>query len=180
MPRPCLTCEHDNKEDIETDLRAGDRPTIIALKYPDLSEGAIRRHAQHMDADGSAIVVRKGSEMALESALQTSGLISELSDLYSSAQAVGTYAMRRGSESTALKALQTQLSVLDSLLKLKRDDKEAESATANASAAEDLRKLTVALRGVLPRFPAAGEALALSLENLGEYHAAAAIRQLSK
>jgi hypothetical protein len=173
-------CESIHKEDIETDLRAGDRPPAIALKYPDLSEGSIRRHSQHMEASSNAIVVRRDAESALQNVMQTAGLISELSELYASAEAVGTYAMNRGSESTALKALQTRLSVLDSVIKLRKDDKDAESATANASAAEDLRKLTTALRVVLPKFPQAGESLAVALENLAEYHAAAAIRQLSK
>ena len=180
IARPCLTCEHASRDDIERDLRAGDRPAVIAERHTDLSEAAIRRHSQHMDTGSTAIVVRRGSETALEGALQTSGMIGELSNLYSAAQAVGNFAMTRGNEVTTLKALQTQLSVLDSLRKLSEAERGDKDAVANAGAAEDLRKLTTALRAVLPQFPVAGESLAVKLEELGEWQAAGAIRQLSR
>lgn len=180
MPRPCLTCSHESRDDIETALRAGDRPATIAANYSDLTEGAIRRHGQHMDRDSGVIVVRRGSETALQSALNVSGMVGELSNLYAAAQAVGEYAMNRGNEQTTLKAIQTQLGVLDSVRKLSDSERDADEANANASAAEDLRRLTLALRAVLPDFPSAGQALASKLEDLGEWQAASAIRQISR
>lgn len=178
MARPCTVCEHELRDEIEQQVRAGDRPATVALKYTDLSEGSIRRHSAHMDRDTGTIVVRKNAETVLQQAMNSAGLIAELSSLYATAEAVGRYAMNRGNEQTTLKALQTQLSVIDSVRKLSESERSADEASANAGAAEDLRRLTVALRAVLPRFPEAGAALAEHLEQAGEWHAGAAIRQL--
>lgn len=178
MARPCLTCEDERRDDIEMALKAGDRPVVVAANFPPLTEGAVRRHSAHMDRDTGTIVVRKNAETALQQAMSSTGLIAELSSLYATAEAVGKYAMNRGNEQTTLKALQTQLSVIDSVRKLSESERSADEASANAGAAEDLRRLTVALRAVLPRFPEAGAALAEHLEQAGEWHAGAAIRQL--
>lgn len=179
MARPCNTCEHASRDDIEKALRAGDRPSVIATHYPDLTEGSIRRHGQHMEeTTGDAIIVRTNTESALQNAMNSSGLIAELSTIYASAQAVGTYAMNRGNEQTTLKALQTQLSVIDSVRKLSESERGADEAVANAGAADDLRRLVSALKIALPAHPQAGEAIAEALEQSGEWHAAASIRQL--
>src|SRR6185503_14319499 len=138
-------------------------------------------HFQHMDAEvaGAGIVVRQGAETALLNAVSNAGLLTELSNLYAEASAVSDFALSRGNENTALKGLTAKLSIIDSVRKLGEDTRSANSATMNEHASEDLMKLTLALKAVLPKYPDAGESLAKEMERMDEWEVAARIRDLA-
>lgn len=169
MGRPCTTCHHADRVEIDRDLASATPFRNILERAPDLSLGALSRHREHM-------AVELARAVAVERAVQAGSVLEQLADLAATAQRLLLRAEEAGRDSVALSAIRE---VRATLLSLGAVAAAIEQRRARLSEDEaETEALGIALRDVLPAHPSAAADLSRALAEAGQLDLSQAIRLL--
>jgi hypothetical protein len=149
MPRPCSICSHEDREEINRDLLAGETLRDMARRYA-TSKDALARHREHLP-----VHLTKASEA--QEAAQADNLLEQVKSLQGRALVILDKAEASGDLRTALSAIREARGNLELLAKLLGELQQ--EGTVNVLVAPEWLSLRAVVVEALAPYPQAREAV---------------------